>query len=74
MDAIDVGQELEFIEPAHAEGRVIEKGTRVRVGFVEGELLESNITVVVLGTHPPQTLMVPRHILTLHCRPLPKRT
>ena len=72
MDKLEVGQELEFIESAHAAGRVIEKGTRVRVGFVEDELLESEVMVVVLGTSPPQTLMVPRHVLTLHCRSLPK--
>jgi hypothetical protein len=70
MHKIQVGQELEFIEPAHVDDRLIEKGTRVRVGYVEDEALESNVMVVVLGTEPVQTLTLPRHILTLHCRPV----
>jgi hypothetical protein len=70
MLRIQVGQELEFIESAHVDDRLIEKGTRVRVGYIEDEALESNVMVVVLGTEPVQTLTLPRHTLTLHCRPL----
>jgi hypothetical protein len=72
MDTIEIGQELEFIEPATVEGRVIEKGTRVRVGHIMQELQESDVTLVVLGGTSITTLTVPRHIVTLHCRPVPK--
>jgi hypothetical protein len=71
---IAVGQELEFIEPAHVSGRVIEKGTHVRVGFILDELLESEVTVVILGKEPPETLTCSRHVLTLHCIPARKHS
>ena len=67
---LKVGQVLEFIEPAHATGRLMEKGTRVRVGAIMSELLESQVTVVILGEKTPESLTVDRHILTLHCRPV----
>ena len=66
MGKIEIGQELEFFEPAHLDGKVIEKGTRVRVGHVEKDLLDEHVVVVVLGTKPPETLAMPRHVLTLH--------
>ena len=73
MFTLEIGQELEFIEPTHTEeGVAIAKGTRVRVGFIMPELLESNVTLVVLDEKSPQTLTVPRHIVTLHCQPVPK--
>jgi len=73
MFPLEIGQELEFIEPAHTEdGKAIPKGTRVRVGFIMPELLESNVTLVVLDENSPQTLTVPRHIVTLHCQPVHK--
>lgn len=50
MEKIEVGQEREFIERAHLDGRVIEKGTRVRVGLVTEELLEANVMVIRNGT------------------------
>lgn len=68
MFNLEVGQELEFVEPATTEGRVIPKGMRVRVGFIMPELLEQKVTLVVLGTDPPETLTVARHIVTVHCR------
>lgn len=71
MFKIEIGQELEFIEPAHVNGRVIEKGTRVRVGHIMVEVTEPKITIVILGRRPPETLSVDRHVLTLHCRPAP---
>jgi len=74
MHQIEVGQELEFIEPAHVDGKTIEKGTRVRVGFVLDEVLESKVTVVLLGKEPPETLTVPRHVLAMHCVPARKPT
>ena len=72
MFTLEIGQELEFIEPAHTDDGVIAKGTRVRVGFIMPELLESNVTLVVLGGKSPETLTVARHIVTLHCRPVQK--
>ena len=74
MNQIAVGQELEFIEPAHVDGKTIEKGTRVRVGFVLDEMLEPKVTVVLLGKEPPETLTVPRHVLTVHCVPARKHS
>jgi hypothetical protein len=68
MFNLQIGQELEFIEPAHAEERVIPKGTRVRVGFIMPELQEPNVTLVLLGGTSPETLTVARHVVTLHCR------
>ena len=70
MNQIKAGDVLEFIEPAHAAGKTIARGTKVRVGYIEEELLEPNVTVVVLDTTPPQTLTLPRHTLTVHCRHL----
>jgi hypothetical protein len=73
MFPLEIGQELEFIEPAHTEdGVLIPKGTRVRIGFIMPELLESNVTLVVLNGPAPQTLTVPRHIVTVHCQPVQK--
>ena len=73
MFTLEIGQELEFIEPAHTEdGVLIPKGTHVRVGFIMPELLESNVTLVVLNGKLPETLTVPRHIVTVHCRPIQK--
>jgi len=72
MEKIEVGQEREFIERAHLDGRVIEKGTRVRIGFVTEELLEANVMVIVLGTEPPETLLMARHLLMVHSVPVRK--
>jgi hypothetical protein len=69
MQTIEVGQELEFVEPATVNNRVIEKGTRVRVGHIMTELQEPEVTLVILGGASIATLTVPRHIVTLHCRP-----
>ncbi|HUX26044.1 MAG TPA: hypothetical protein VMV87_15695 [Burkholderiales bacterium] len=71
MFNLQVGQELEFIEPATAGDLVIPKGTRVRVGAIMSEVLESKVTLIVHGGILPETLNVERHIVTLHCRPLP---
>jgi hypothetical protein len=68
MFNLQVGQELEFIEPATADGRTIPRGTRVRVGYIQSELQEPVVMVVVLGKDVPETLKVDRHVLTLHCR------
>lgn len=72
MFKLEVGQELEFIEPATADGRKIEKGTRVRVGAIMSEVVEPAVTLVVIGGKTVETLRVPKHVVTLHCRPAPK--
>jgi hypothetical protein len=69
MDRIKVGDVLEFVEPAHVDGKTIARGTKVRVGYIEEEVLEPNVTVVVLDATPPQTLTLPRHVVALHCEP-----
>ncbi len=68
MFNLEVGQVLEFIEPAHSDGRLLAKGTRVRVGAIMAELDEPNVTLVILGQKDPEVLTVPRRIVTLHCR------
>ncbi len=68
MFALQVGQVLEFVEPATVDGRKIAPGTRVRVGYIQSELMEPKVTVVVLGKDVPETLTVDRHVLTIHCR------
>lgn len=73
MFKLEVGQELEFIESATADGRKIDKGTRVRVGAIMNEVVEPQVTLVMLGGATVETLRVPRHIVTLHCRPVPKK-
>ena len=70
MFNLEVGQELEFIEPASTNDLVIPKGTRVRVGAIMSELLESKVTLVVHDGKLPEILTVERHIVTLHCQPV----
>ena len=72
MFNLEVGQELEFIEPATAESLLIPKGTRVRVGAIMSEVLESKVTLVFHGGKLPETLTVDRHIVTMHCQPVQK--
>ena len=72
MFSLEVGQELEFFAPVHVDGQLIAKGTRVRVGAIMSELLDSNVTLIVHGAKSPATLTVARHVVTLHCRPVPQ--
>jgi hypothetical protein len=66
---IQVGQELEFIEPATTiDGRAIAKGTRVRVGHILSEVSEPSVTVIILGGDKLESLVVKRHLLSMHCR------
>jgi hypothetical protein len=51
---------------------VIPKGTRVRVGAIMSEVLESKVTLIIHEGALPKTLTVDRHVVTLHCRPVPK--
>ena len=70
MFDLAVGQELEFIAPATADGETIAKGTRVRVGLILSELPEDKVFVVVLNEGSPRTLTLPRHIVTRYCQPV----
>ena len=70
MFKLEVGQELEFVTPASTGDLVIAKGTRVRVGAIVSELLDSKITLVVHDGKLPGTLTVDRHVVTLHCQPV----
>lgn len=70
MYPIEVGQVHEFIVAAHADDQTIAKGTRVRVVHILPELTEPILTLVVLGEGEPQTLIVPRRVVSLNCRPL----
>lgn len=70
MFNLEVGQELEFIEAATADDRVIPKGTRVRVGAIMSEVFEAKVTLIVHDGNLPETLTVDRHIVTLHCQPV----
>jgi len=72
MEEIEIGQEREFFERVEIDQKVIEKGTRIRVGYIEEEVMETEVTVVVLGTQPPQTLRMPRRMLTLYSLPVGK--
>jgi len=72
MFNLQVGQELEFIETATADARRIAPGTRVRVGYIQSAVGEPKVTVVILGKDAPETLTVDRHVLTMHCRPVPQ--
>jgi hypothetical protein len=65
---IKTGQVLEFVEPVTVEGRVIERGTRVRVGYIEPQVMESKLTLVVLGTEKSDTIVVDHHVAGIHCR------
>ena len=68
MFNLEIGQELEFIEAATADGEVIPKGTRVRVGAILDEVVEPKVMLVVLSEKTPRTLTVDKHVVTLHCR------
>jgi len=70
MFKLEVGQELAFVKSATVDGLAIPKGTRVRVGAVLSELLDSNVTLVVHDPKLPETLTVARHVVTLHCQPV----
>ena len=65
---IKVGQLLEFLEPVHVEGRVIERGTGARVGYILTEVVEPELTLVLLGAEKPETVVVDHHVAGLHYR------
>jgi hypothetical protein len=65
---IKVGQVLEFVDPVNVEGRVIERGTRARVGYILAEVLEPKLTLVLLGAEKTDTIVVDHHVAGIHCR------
>jgi hypothetical protein len=68
---LKVGQELEVRLPIEFEGKAIPMGARVRVGAIMTELFEPNVALVVVGGTAPESVILPRHIVTLHCTPAP---
>ncbi len=67
---IKVGQVMEFVEPADVDGRQIARGTRVRVAHVMHEVKEERITLILLGKAEPEAIVVDRHVVGVHCRPV----
>ncbi len=74
MIKLEIGQILEFFQPAHFGERVIDKGTRVRIGAIMPEMGEDSLTIVILGSLTPEALTLPRHIVTLNSLPVPPQT
>jgi hypothetical protein len=68
---IKVGQVLEFVDRVTVDGRVIERGTRARIGAILTEVMEPKLTLVLLGGEKAETLVVDRHVVGLHCRIVP---
>lgn len=65
---IKVGQVLEFLDPVNIEGRVIEPGTRARVGHILTEVMEPKLTLVLLGVESAPTIVVDHRVAGVHCR------
>ena len=71
---IKVGQLLEFVDPVNVDGRLIERGTRARVGHILTEVMEPKLTLVLTSTAKPETLVVLHHVAGIHCRIVPEGT
>ncbi len=69
MTELVVGQELEVRLPIEFDGKAIPTGTRVRVGAILTEFFEPNVALVAVGDSPVEPLVLPRHVVTLHCAP-----
>ena len=65
---IRVGQVLEFLDPVIIEGRVIERGTRARVGHILTEVMEPKLTLVLLDVENTPTIVVHHRVAGVHCR------
>ncbi len=65
---IKTGQVLEFVDPVTVEGRVIAQGTRVRVGYIEPQVMESKLTLVFMDAGQSGTIVVDHHVAGIHCR------
>ena len=70
MADLQIGEMLEFIEPVRVGDETIERGARVRVGFIMTEVVEPKVTLIFVDAAPPRTLQVDRHLVTMHCRRL----
>ena len=69
---IKVGQVVEFVDAATVGGRRIERGTRARVAQIMHEIKEERITLVILDEQAPEAIVVDRHVVGIHCRPVPE--
>jgi hypothetical protein len=67
---IKLGQVMEFVEAANVDGRLIARGTRARVAHIMHEVKEERITLVLLGDPAPEAIVVDRHVVGVHCRPV----
>lgn len=67
---IKVGQVMEFVEPADVNGRQLARGTRVRIAHIMHEVKEERITLILLDTPELETIVVDRHVVGVHCRPV----
>jgi hypothetical protein len=65
---IKVGQVLEFLDRVDVEGRVIEPGTRARVGYILTEVMEPKVTLVLLNVENTPTIVVDHRVAGVHCR------
>lgn len=65
---IKIGQVLEFVASVVVEGRVIERGVRARVGYIEPQVVESKVTLILLGSDKPETIVVDHHVAGINCR------
>jgi hypothetical protein len=65
---IKIGQVLEFVDSVNVDGRVIKRGTRARVGHIVDQVMEPRLTLVLLGSEKPETVVVDHHVAGLHCR------
>ena len=70
MMELKVGQELEVFQPIAFEGRTIPAGARVRIGAIVTELLEERLAIAVVGEDAGAGFVLPRHVVTLNCRPV----
>ncbi|HTP60897.1 MAG TPA: hypothetical protein VMJ14_02330 [Burkholderiales bacterium] len=65
---IKVGQVLEFVDDVSVEGRTVKRGARARVGYILTEVVEPKLTLVLLGSGKPETIVVEHHVAGIHCR------
>ncbi len=67
---LEIGQELEVRQAIEFAGRTIPEGCHLRVGAMMTEFFEPNVAVVLLDRAAPETVILPRHFVTLNCRPV----
>lgn len=71
MTTLEIGDELEVRTAIDYEGNKVAEGARVRVGAIVTEFLEPTVTLVVLAGTAPESVVLPKHVVMMHCRPVP---